>query len=136
MKIVILQMNDGRWTYCPESARHEINTEVADDDTHFATAQDALEAAKADQSIPRGATFVVEAARVGLPPDPDCQNAERAAWAHVAIRAFEGVTGADDGIETVGDLLCDLMHWCDRHGVDFKDALASAQSNYRDETAA
>lgn len=57
-------------------------------------------------------------------------NAERAQWAHMALGAHVEVTGSAD-VEAfmVGDilanrlalinLLSDLMHWADEHGVDW-----------------
>jgi len=42
------------------------------------------------------------------------QNDERAAWAAKALAAFQKEAGADLP-ELVGDLLVDLMHWCDRN---------------------
>jgi hypothetical protein len=66
-------------------------------------------------------------------PDPDCQNADRAKWAQVAVDAFQDETGTDDG-DRLKDLLCDLMHWCDREKQDFSVALDAAQHHYTDET--
>ena len=68
-----------------------------------------------------------------LPPDPEGQNDERAAWAKVALDAFmqETATDLDDAVT---DLLCDLMHWCDRNNQDFESALNRAQNHYHEET--
>ncbi len=69
----------------------------------------------------------------GLPPDPDGMNDERAGWAKEALAAFMAATGTDPD-DAVSDLLCDLMHWCDRRGVAFRTELARAQGHYDAET--
>jgi hypothetical protein len=68
-----------------------------------------------------------------LPPDPDNQNDDRAAWAAAALTAFRGETGADEE-EALGDLLADLMHWSDRNNFDFESALFRARGHYEAET--
>jgi hypothetical protein len=70
-----------------------------------------------------------------LPPDREKMNHDRAAWAGAALRQFQCVTGADDE-DALGDLLCDLIHWCDRNNYDFDLALTRAQGNYDEETTA
>jgi hypothetical protein len=71
---------------------------------------------------------------VELPPDIDGRNGERAEWAELAIVAFEERTGIDRE-DAVADLLCDLMHFCDRHdGFDFAADLNRAQGHYAAET--
>ena len=72
-----------------------------------------------------------------LPADPDGMNDERADWAASALEAFQSVTGTEP--ETaLTDLLCDLMHWCDRNVLEghdsFDGALTSALRHYRAET--
>ncbi len=57
------------------------------------------------------------------------QNDERAAWAAKALAVFQEETGADLP-ELVGDLLVDLMHWCDRNNHDFDAALFRARDHY------
>jgi hypothetical protein len=73
-----------------------------------------------------------------LPPDPDGMNNDRAAWAELAIDALGAATNmvtAGESRETMlGDLLADLMHWCDRNGVDFNFKLEGARMNYEEET--
>lgn len=73
-----------------------------------------------------------------VPIDPDNLNNERADWAEAALDAFALVTRMDtagEDYETIlGDLLCDLMHWCDRNGVDFDVMLDVARMGYEDET--
>jgi hypothetical protein len=48
-----------------------------------------------------------------LPADPEGMNDRRAEWALTALLAFRYVTGTDWS-DAVADLLCDLMHFCDR----------------------
>jgi hypothetical protein len=69
-----------------------------------------------------------------LPPDPEGMNDARAAWADEAIRTFMTTTGTDFE-DSLGDLLCDLMHWSDRNNFDFKLALDRARGHYLEETA-
>jgi hypothetical protein len=74
--------------------------------------------------------------------DDDTSNDERASWAEAALLAFAQRTGmaeemVGDKEETffiVSDLLADLSHWCDRHGVDLAAALVHASQHYRAET--
>lgn len=68
-----------------------------------------------------------------LPPDPEKMNDKRAKWAGVALAAFISETSTDEG-DALGDLLGDLMHWADRAGFDFGDALDRATCHYRLET--
>jgi len=69
----------------------------------------------------------------GLPPDPEAMNGKRAEWAACALASFRSATGSDEA-DAVCDLLCDLMHWCDRHGQEFSHELARAQDHYQAET--
>ena len=71
--------------------------------------------------------------RGSRPPDPDGLNDDRAAWAGSALAAFVRTTGTDEE-DAVGDLLADLMHWCDRHGHDFALARSRAEGHYAAET--
>lgn len=68
-----------------------------------------------------------------LPPDPEGMNDKRAAWADVALATFITQTGTDKE-DAVGDLLGDLMHWCDRNNYDFDAALDRARHHYEAET--
>lgn len=68
-----------------------------------------------------------------LPPDPEGMNDRRAAWAERAVAAFIEETGTDRG-DAVTDLLCDLMHWCDRNDREFSAALTRAGRHYSEET--
>jgi hypothetical protein len=69
-----------------------------------------------------------------LPPDPEEMNDARASRAAVALCRFQQETGSDDDTALV-DLLCDLMHWCDRGGADFDGALQDARMHYEAETS-
>ena len=68
-----------------------------------------------------------------LPPDPENMNNNRAEWAALSLRQFQYTTGADDQ-DAACDLLCDLMHWCDRNGFDFQHELNRARLHYEAET--
>jgi hypothetical protein len=68
-----------------------------------------------------------------LPPDPDGMNFDRASWADKAISAFRDATGTDRE-DALGDLLADLMHWADRTGYGFDEALDRARGHYGAET--
>lgn len=73
-----------------------------------------------------------------LPADPEGQNDDRASWAHQALKEFARVTNMDiageDDETILGDLLTDLMHWCDRNRISFEEVLAGAYRDYADET--
>jgi hypothetical protein len=68
-----------------------------------------------------------------LPPDPEGMNDARAEWADEAIQTFIARTGTDLE-DSLGDLLCDILHWCDRNNFDFEIALDRAQDHYKEET--
>lgn len=72
-----------------------------------------------------------------LPPDPDSQNDDRAAWARHALTAFRRLTGTDRE-DALCDLLCDLMHLCDRDKRlgEFTAQLERAREHYEAETVA
>jgi hypothetical protein len=61
-------------------------------------------------------------------------NGERAQYADNAITAFQ-LTTRTDIQDAVSDLLADLMHWCDRHGMEFEDELNRGRMHYLAETA-
>ena len=74
------------------------------------------------------------------------RNADRARWGASAIANFASVTGRKvdlrvDPETLLGDLLADLMHWCDGQGaseqfaepMDFESALEQARSHYSEE---
>jgi hypothetical protein len=62
-----------------------------------------------------------------LPPDPDQANGDRTGWAASALRQFQCATGCDYE-DSLGDLLCDLMHWSNRNNFDFEAALCRARA--------
>jgi hypothetical protein len=68
-----------------------------------------------------------------LPPDPDGMNFDRASRADKAISAFRDATGTDRE-DALTDLLADLMHWADRAGYGFREALHRARGHYEAET--
>lgn len=70
-----------------------------------------------------------------LPPDPEGMNDERAGWAEDTLDHFRAVTGTDEE-DALADLLCDLMHWCDRNAINttFEAELEKARQHYREET--
>ena len=68
-----------------------------------------------------------------LPQDIDGLNNDRASWAKYALVAFMSQTGCDYE-DSLGDLLCDLMHLADRDNFDFKIALDQALAHYAAET--
>lgn len=63
-------------------------------------------------------------------------NAKRAVWAKKAVDAFAAATRVgDEDMETqISDLIDDLRHLCDAHGVVFERVLDRANANYREET--
>lgn len=71
-----------------------------------------------------------------LPADPDGKNDSRATWAQQALVRFQEITGTDDG-DAICDLLCNLMHLCDRseEGVSFESQLERARKHYEAETS-
>ena len=93
---------------------------------------------QARAAIARAKPETVAAAIVGtaqpLPPDPEKLNGDRAEWAAAALRQFQCATGCDYE-DSLGDLLCDLMHWSDRNNFDFEAALCRARGHYEAETA-
>jgi hypothetical protein len=68
-----------------------------------------------------------------LPPDPEGMNDNRSAWADEAIAVFILATGTDLE-DAVSDLIADLGHWCDRHGISFDEELRRARFHYDAET--
>ena len=65
-----------------------------------------------------------------LPPDPENMNDHHAQRAAVILRQIHG----SDYEAALADLLCDLMHWCDRNGLNFDDELCRARIHYDAET--
>jgi hypothetical protein len=56
-------------------------------------------------------------------------NANRTEWAGRALEHFRSLTGTDRE-DSLGDLLCDLMHWSDASNFDFDAALCRARSHH------
>lgn len=56
-------------------------------------------------------------------------NDRRSAWADEAINTFVDTTQTDRE-DALSDLLCDMMHWCDRNEFDFSQELEMAESHY------
>ncbi|OWK34903.1 hypothetical protein [Fimbriiglobus ruber] len=67
-------------------------------------------------------------------PDPEGMNDKRAAWAGIAVTAFQKATRTDDE-DVLSDLLGDLRHWADRNNYDFEAASLRALDHYEVETA-
>jgi hypothetical protein len=59
-------------------------------------------------------------------------NLQRAVWADNAIRTFRRETGCDHE-DSLGDLLCDLLHWADAKNFDFEAALFRARGHHEAE---
>jgi hypothetical protein len=59
-------------------------------------------------------------------------NLDRSEWAAAALRHFQCITGTD-WEDSLGDLLCDLMHFADANNFDFKAAVVRASNNYIEE---
>jgi len=71
--------------------------------------------------------------------DAGPSNKQRGKWAQSALDAFARVTSMDSAGEDddtiLGDLLTDLMHWCDHHKVDFEATLANSIDVHQEEVA-
>jgi len=64
------------------------------------------------------------------------KNRERAMWAAIGLEAFGNSTGIsqEDEFDTVvGDFLADLMHLCDKNGVNFETLLEKGRNHYESE---
>lgn len=57
--IVVRSIRNGRWGYCPKSARELLRPEL-DDEARHASLRDALNAIALDKSIPKGTPIEVE----------------------------------------------------------------------------
>lgn len=72
-----------------------------------------------------------------LPPDPDEMNEFRADCFNEAVVAFTMISGPgrveEDDQTILRDMLCNMFHWCDRHGVDAGMALMQARACYNEE---
>lgn len=65
----------------------------------------------------------------------DPTNEDRAARIDEVREAYWDARGEeeDDAEEFVADLLADIMHFCDREGVDFQARLRAAEINHEAE---
>ena len=74
---------------------------------------------------------------MALPPDPDNMNDDRADWAEAALQAFIRACRTDRE-DALPDLLCDLIHLCDRQPDlgGFDAMVERARRNYDAETQA
>lgn len=71
-------------------------------------------------------------------PDPEMEETSNAARALAAARAVAGYARsqgleADDLRTAIGDLLCDLRHLCDAHGLDFAQVDEDGTRHYEHE---
>ena len=71
---------------------------------------------------------------MSLPPDPEGMNETRAGWADDCIALFMGATRTDRE-DALSDLLCNMMHWCDRNNQSFDKELERANLHYDEETS-
>ena len=60
-------------------------------------------------------------------------RANRATQALLEYKAEGGYPDSDSNEDCLADLLCDLMHVCDRDELDFSEAMRSAELNYEAE---
>ena len=62
-------------------------------------------------------------------------NAKRAAWAEAGVHGFLAATGEPDVIneDSIKDVLADLLHLCDREGVDGHKLLRTAKHDWEHE---
>ncbi|WP_199028435.1 hypothetical protein [Ralstonia sp. ASV6] len=67
-------------------------------------------------------------------PDPEGMNSERPSWAREALATFKAETRCDEE-DAVADLLTNLMHHCDRAGLDFIVEMGRAVRHYEQETS-
>lgn len=68
-----------------------------------------------------------------LPPDPEGMNDQRAEWAEDCLSHFMGLTNCERE-EAPGDLIANIMHWCDRNGMEFDSVVTGARMHYEAET--
>jgi hypothetical protein len=102
-----------------------------DNDDAVATLNRLIEEARRLEARAKG--DAAESNATGLPPDPEGKNDDRAKWAAAAIRHYQRATRTD-WHDAVADLLCDLMHFCDRENFNFDKKLDRARMHYKAET--
>ena len=81
------------------------------------------------------------AARCADGPGESPCNGTRAEWAETALHAFLAATGEADhtgdegysGEDEITDLLTDLLHFCDKKGIDAEEILGRAKRNWEHE---
>lgn len=56
-------------------------------------------------------------------------NATRAEWGEAAVKTDPDY-GKNDVADTVGDVLANIMHYCDREKIDFHKCFGFALMNY------
>lgn len=66
---------------------------------------------------------------------PEMTNRERASLAADAVTAYAASSKRMELVpaEILGDLLCDLRHFADRHNVDFDQCAKNAKACYLEE---
>jgi hypothetical protein len=52
-------------------------------------------------------------------------------WAGSCIQRMADMTGCEPGQEALGDLLCNMFHWCDRNGISNEELIAIFHCRYR-----
>ena len=98
-----------------------------DDGTQSISARDV-----ARQAIAKAKDMAAQS-NTNLPPDPEGMNGRRAGYVAAAIHQFQSSTGTD-WEDAVADLLCDLIHFCDRESFNFDKELDRARMHYQAET--
>jgi len=66
--------------------------------------------------------------------DPVERNRRRSELAESILKSFQRKTGVDRE-DLLGDLLANLMHWCDGYGFKFDDELRRGRMHYECEAA-
>lgn len=133
--LVIFRDTRGVWDQIPvdRTGRFAGFSSIIDDGSPSISALTQARAAIARAKPETVAAPTVETAQP-LPPDPEKMNGDRAEWAAAALRQFQCATGCDYE-DSLGDLLCDLMHGSDSNNFDFEAALCRARVHYEAETA-
>jgi len=62
-------------------------------------------------------------------------NRKRAGYALAAVKEFINQTQADNLPTAIGDLIGDLLHFCDQEGLDFERLLRKGRGYHAKETA-
>lgn len=68
-----------------------------------------------------------------LPPDPEGLNNDRATWGGYAILMHAHLSNATKA-EAPADLICNILHWCDRNRRDYEEVLMQGLSYYTRDT--